>query len=219
MNINCPKCGTQISVAVPRGSSFSAQYYEDPNVDKSAVDTSKHNIKEERDFNGYTLSYRWLSEGFPWFILIFAVFWNLISIPVFILAVLPAILKGEVFAFIFILHPLVGFFFFYFCMAKLLNRTIVRISNDLIFVNFAPLPWYGKKMYRAGDIDQFYVERYVSHHQNRRPIRKHKVKALLNNGMHEELVKGIKLAKDAIAIEQSLEKYLNIEDREVQPEN
>lgn len=177
----------------------------------------EHRVKVNRDYNGISLELPWSQNGRQWGLLIFAIFWSSISMPIFFNVMLPKLISfEEPAAFIFILHPLVGILMGYGAIASFINKSKLQISNNKLSIKIGPLFWLGNKEIDTRKIQQLYIEKYVAYSRNRYPVRKFQVKVLLEGNVNQVLIKGIKNYQNALAFEVLTEKYLNIEDKAVE---
>ena len=119
-------------------------------------------------------------------------------------------------ALLFIIHPMVGISIGYYVLARFLNKTSLKINRDKLKVKVGPLPWFGSKEFETKVIRQLYVERYVPYTRNRMPVINYQVKIILDGHVNSVLLKGIEQYHNALAFEVLTEKYLNIEDQEVE---
>jgi hypothetical protein len=186
-------------------------------VDNGDKVLGEHDVVVNRDYDGIELKYPWRKGGIKWFFLIFAIFWNAISLPAFFFAILPKILSGEEpMAILFIIHPMVGITIGYYVLASFLNKTSLKIGREKLNVKVGPLPWFGSKEFDTKDVRQLYVERYVPYTRNRMPVINYQVKIMLDGHVNSVLLKGIDQYHNALAFEVLTQKYLNIEDQEVE---
>ncbi len=156
-------------------------------------------------------------SGVSSFLTFFTILWNALVLPF----VLVAIANGELMMLAGIsLHLLVGVSLIYYTLAMLLNTTYILVNHHRLTIEHKPLrlPFYPNRDLSVAEIDQAYVEKYVASRTNGRPDWAHAVVAALKDGEHMKLVKGLKNPRQALYIEQEIERFLDIEDRPVEGE-
>lgn len=164
------------------------------------------------------------ARGPAFFLLFFSGFWNSIVL-VFVVAAAFGDMKDKsgndpgCFIWIF-LTPfiLVGLVTAYIALALLLNKTTIRVEGNELTVSHGPMRWPGAKTLDASRIDQLYCTEYVAYTQNRRPVYRLMVQALMLDGSRVDLIKGVEDAGQALYLEQILERHLGIQDRPVRDE-
>lgn len=153
-------------------------------------------------------------RGPGYFLLFFAGFWNLL-LSSFVFG--PG--ASDAFTWLFITpFILIGLGTAYTALAILLNRTIIQVEDSELRVSHHPLPWPGATRVDPTQIHQLYCSEYVAYTQNKRPQYRMKVHALMRDGSHLDLIRGIEDAGQALYLEQLLEEHLGIEDRRVKGE-
>jgi hypothetical protein len=105
----------------------------------------------------------------------------------------------------------------YCCLAGWLNRTHIFISNEKIVVKHRPLPFWGNKTLFAPDIKQLYAMEKISSSGEGGSVT-YEVHAIPHSGRRVKLVRGLDSSKQALFIEQEIEKYLGIQDAPVRGE-
>lgn len=159
------------------------------------------------------LTYQW-RNGHYVLLLILAFLWNTSTIMWFALmlsnnAYLMAML-GMIYAF-------GGISLLYLGIAGFLNSTMIKIDDFRLTVTHQPILWLYTPELRRDDI----VQLYCTLHINRGRTYTHysyQLHAIVKNGKHICLLKGIEKAEQAQFLEQEIEKFLGIKDRYVKGE-
>lgn len=115
-------------------------------------------------------------------------------------------------------HLAVGVGLSYFTLCLFLNRTVVSIAGGLLTVRHGPLPWPGNRELPVDDLEQLYCEEVISRGKNG-TSRTWKVHALDRRGAQVTLLSGLDDRTQARFIEQTVEEWLEIEDRPVEGED
>lgn len=162
------------------------------------------------------ITWRQTTKGIGFFIF-FALFWNGI-LSIFIVT---ALVTGAYEMILFTsLHLLIGLGLIYYILSVMLNKTYIFVSRREISVEHRPirLPFYPNRSITAMDLDQLFVQKYVSGKTNGRPNHAFSVIARMRTGSDITLVKGLRQPEQATYVEQQIEKFLNIEDRVIEEE-
>jgi len=179
----------------------------------------------EDDGQSLTIRQRW----FQWalvFLLFFAIawdsflvgwYWMLTSGPFGGDQGMPGPFKLIFFVFP-IAHVAVGVGLTYFVLAGFLNSTVIRVAHGILSVRHGPLPWRGNLDMPTDGIEQIYCQNKLRTHHRRRGHSStsmiYEVHAVVA-GQKRKLLSGLHDADHALFVEQSLERYLSIEDRSV----
>lgn len=158
------------------------------------------------------------------FLLFFSGFWNSV-VSVFVVGAATGTLKDEggmgpgCFIWVF-LTPfiLIGLGTGYAALALLLNKTTIKVEGNELSVRSGPLRWAGNKTLDASQISQLYCAEYVAYQQNKQPVYRFKVHAMMLDGSRVDLIPGCEDAGQALYLERLLERHLGIEDRPVKDE-
>lgn len=164
------------------------------------------------------------ARGPAFFLLFFSGFWNSI-VSVFVVAAASGSMKDEsgapagCFIWVF-LTPfiLVGATTAYVALALLLNKTTIQVEGNELRIRNGPLRWPGSKTLDASRISQLYCTEYVAYQQNKQPVYRFKVHAMMLDGSRVDLIPGCEDAGQALYLEQLLERHLGIQDRPVKDE-
>ena len=118
------------------------------------------------------------------------------------------------------IHSLIGIGLIYYILSVLLNKTYVLVSKREISIEHRPLriPFYPNRNISSRDVDQLFIQKYVSSKTNGRPNHAFSVLARMKTGSDITLVKGLRQPEQATFVEQQIEKFLLIEDRSVEEE-
>jgi hypothetical protein len=152
--------------------------------------------------------------GLRGFMLVFSLGWNAITWPM----VVSGLLHGSVNP-VFVSHPLVGIGVAYFTLALWLNRTTITVDRRAVTVTRGPLKWPKAKVEIPRlSIDQLYVEEYVGHEENDRPVKAFRVMARMQDGEPVCVDKGMYTYEHARALEDWIERELGVKDVPVDAE-
>lgn len=117
-----------------------------------------------------------------------------------------------------IAHVAVGVGLTYFVLAGFLNSTVIRVADGMLSVRHGPLPWRGNLDLPTDGIEQIYCQNKLrtNRHDDGRTTTsmQYEVHAVIN-GQKQKLLGGLYEADQAIFIEQRLERFLGIEDRQI----
>ncbi len=151
------------------------------------------------------------------FLTLFALIWNGILFPVAFFA----ILSGEFHMLIFMsLHLTVGIGLLYYIFATFVNTTYITVDERQVSVEHRPLkvPFYPNRSIPTNDIEQIYVDKYVASTSNGSPNYAYAVQAILKNRKRVKLLAGMDDPQQSLYVEQEIESFLDIPDREVEEE-
>lgn len=179
----------------------------------------------ENDGMELTIRQRWFQWGLL-FLLFFAIawdsflvgwYWMLTSGPFGGNNVMPDPMKLIFFVFP-IAHVAVGVGLTYFVLAGFLNSTVIRVADGILSVRHGPLPWRGDLDLPSDEIEQIYCQNKLrssrddnGHASTSMSYEVHAVVA----GLKRKLLSGLHEADHALFVEQTLERFLKIEDRAV----
>ena len=155
------------------------------------------------------------TKGFG-FMTLFTFIWNLILLPIVFTSVMSGqfeILIGAG------LHILVGLGLMGYIASVFVNTTDIVIDKRFLEISHRPikLPFFKKHKIPSQDIKQLYVTRYVASRTNGVPSHAYALYAILHNGKKIEILKGMN-RETQLYIEQEIEDYLEIKDRNVKRE-
>ena len=213
--IHCPKCYKLVSYLEERSIYLCSPcnlYFEKEDYEmlrKKYLNINTKGISIVENDHHIKMVYRWEKN---YFLLFFSLFWSYLSFS-FFAASLEQIVEnglGDIFMFV---YPLVGIFLLYWTGATCINSTSVVVTQNKIRVFCSPMPWPGMNInYTIKNIEQLYVEKYVSYHQNKKPIYRYKI-VLKEKIKSLDLIKGIEKYEVAITLENYMERYLDIQDK------
>lgn len=153
-----------------------------------------------------------------WFIVMFTLIWNGFLLFFAIVALISG--SGLNVLLYMSLHIAVGLGLAYYCLCCLFNQTKISVNSRSIKVTYGPLPvpFYKNKAIDTIDIEQLFVERYVSSSSNKQP--NYAFRLIVITKSHEliKLMQGLKTPTQALFTEQEIEKYIKIQDRPVEGE-
>ena len=177
------------------------------------------------DVDGSELMIRWRwFQAVLFFLLFFAIawdsflagwYWMLTSEPFGGHAGMPGPFKLIFFVFP-IAHVAVGVGLTYFVLAGFLNSTVIRVFDGTLSVRHGPLPWRGNLDLPSDEIEQIYCQNKFRTSRNEdghtSSSMQYEVHAIVA-GQKRKLLGGLHEADHALFIEQTLERFLKIEDR------
>lgn len=156
---------------------------------------------------------RWFSVKL-FFLLFFCVFWNGFMVFWHVMAIASGAWFMSLFG---LLHTAVGIGVAYGTAAGFLNTTVIRAGQGMLEVTHGPLPWGGNKSLPSHDIQQLFCCEH-RHHSKNGVHYTFEVLAVSRNQAKDKLLDGLDDADQALFIEQELERFLGLKDREVEGE-
>ena len=157
-----------------------------------------------------TLEWPWKAKG-NMFLMGFSIFWNAI-----VLFIVGGLLIQDGFNIITLLpvsiHLIIGVALFYSALARQMNRTTLTVNKQQLSVDIGPLPWFGKKQIKSGDLEQLYVIEAGSETTGNRKTILYSIHAILKNKKKITLVRGIRDRERGLEIEKLIEEHLGIQD-------
>ncbi len=229
LTLQCPSCGGK-TVFAPGSDRFVCQYCGNEHIfrlptaaaSRYANDQSferKHLprprprevIVQQRD-HSLVFSWRWFSLKYIPMVFFciawdaFLCFWYSMAFKMegtpWIMVVFP------------IVHVAVGVGLTYSTLAGFINRTTLRLDGQKFIVQYDPLPWYGEVKVPVDELDQLYCkESHTSSDSGSHYS--YQLCALLKDGRKLDLVKNLESPDLAAYLEQQIETWLRIPDREV----
>ena len=182
----------------------------------------------DNDGHELTIRQRWF-QGALFFLLFFAIAWDsflvgwhwmLTSGPFGGNDGMPGPFKLIFFVFP-IAHVAVGVGLTYFVLAGFLNSTVIRVVDGMLSVRHGPLPWRGNLDMATDEIEQIYCQNKLrtnhNHDGHTSTSMSYEVHAVVA-GQKRKLLGGLHEADHALFVEQTLERFLKIEDRAVHGE-
>jgi len=113
-----------------------------------------------------------------------------------------------------IAHVAVGVGLTYSTLAGFINRTTLLLDSQKLTVHYDPLPWVGEVTAPIDQLQQLYCKE--SHSSTENGVKySYQLCALLKDGRKLDLVKGLESPDLAAYLEQQVETWLNIPDRQV----
>lgn len=227
MKLSCPLCLQEVSAedinlvrevakcsACNNVFSFSDKLREfaAASAPRQTIDTpSRFQIQNGPD--GFSIIRPWFRPA-VFFFLFFAIFWNAI-VGSFVVKIVMSGNWGTLWPASF--HILAGLAVGYGCLAMFINRTRISVTYDVLRVQHGPLPMPGGKVVPRSDVKQLYSDERVTYGKHGRHVR-YGVKVILRNGGEIDLVDGLSERKEALFIEQQVEKFTGIKDEAVRDE-
>lgn len=144
---------------------------------------------------------------------VFTLMWNILLLPF----VISGLMAGQAQILLFAgAHIAVGLSLLYGILAKLFNKTNISVTQRKIEISTSPFPTPGKSKVEiaADELEQLYVNRYVSSTTNGVANYAYGLYAIHKNGSKFPLVKGLN-KESQLYLEQEIERYLDIIDTQV----
>lgn len=116
-----------------------------------------------------------------------------------------------------VFHFIIGVGLTYYCLAGLINKTMIEVTENTLYVKDMPLTFFRNMDIELASLDQFY-SREKRHRGKKLSWPSYEVHAILKTGRIIHLVSGLNKSEQALYIEQVLEDYLGITDRPVDGE-
>jgi len=150
------------------------------------------------------------SKGSTWFLLLFAVMWNIIILPTAVTMLTTGQIGGLI---AMSAHLTVGIGLIYYLLGVYLNYTDIYVTDEDITIETRPLknPFTKNRVIKTKDIKQLYVSRYVSSTTNGIANYAYALYAIDQSDRRNLLLKGMN-KESQLYIEQEIEQFLEIED-------
>lgn len=163
------------------------------------------------------LQYKWRSVKTNGFLTFFTLMWNAILFP-FVAGIIISGAWGMLF--FLSIHLTIGLSLLYYVISTWINTTYITVDEREVSVEHRPLkqPFNPERHFDINDVQQLFVERYVSSRTNGQPNYAFRVMLILKNGNRYKMVQGITQLDHARYIEQEIENYLGITDKKVMDE-
>lgn len=177
------------------------------------MEPKKYSISEQG--GELTISYRWMACQ-AYFLVFFCLVWDGFLVVWYSIAGN----EGDLMMLLFpIIHVAVGIGLTYYTICLFINRTNIQVSREEISISFAPLPWKGAKTVAIRDIVQFYVKEKVSSGKNG-PNYSYSLWMRDKAGNDKKFASGpaISSSEDAKFLEKKIEKFLGLQDYQVDGE-
>jgi hypothetical protein len=109
-----------------------------------------------------------------------------------------------------VVHVAIGIGLAYFALAGFLNRTVISIDHQQVFVQHGPIPWPGKIRMPTENIQEIIVAQHST--KNGRPTYAFAfdVNALMKSGQIVSLLKNLDARDQALYIQQIIEQHLRL---------
>jgi hypothetical protein len=168
-------------------------------------------VTVESKYDSLNIVYRWWSFKYL-FLVVFCIAWD--SFLVFWYSMVS---QGA--PWIMILFPIghvaVGVGLTYYTIAGFMNRTFITINQQWITVTHGPLPWIGNKRIDRIQVGQLYAEELRSQSSRGGTSFQYLLNIILRDNTKLKLLAGLPSPDIALFIEQTIEEYLQIEDKPV----
>lgn len=149
------------------------------------------------------------------FLAFFTVFWN--AFLLFWYGVVLSQGAPLVMALFPLLHVAVGLFLAYLTAALFVNSTRIVLTRRSLSVRHGPLPWPGNKALEGEALDQLFTREQVHHGKNGTQL-SYDLVARSADGVEVVLVRRLEQPEEGLFLEQTLERWMGIEDRPVATE-
>ncbi|MEM7102663.1 MAG: hypothetical protein AAF502_05960 [Bacteroidota bacterium] len=173
-------------------------------------------IEVLRMFSQLEVSVDWRKAGKHW-VFWFSFIWN--AIMAFILLVTVGTGSGFVMLFL-IPFFLAGMYMLYSSIGFLINKTYINVTGEKISVEHKPIKFLIQrdKHFASEEVKQLYVKKYEIGSQNDQPVYAYSLEMELKNKKTIPLIKQFHSADTARYVEQQIEHFLGIKDRETKEE-
>lgn len=214
--VTCPKCGKEVGAAdvnlaqavarcLPCNAVFNCGA---AGHHAKAVVAMPKGFVVDQSGPDFTLTRRWFGPA-AFGLLFFVIFWDGFLVMWYSMAFAGG---GPVLMKLFpLIHVAVGVGLTYFTACMFLNKTTIRVTHTDVAVKHGPLPWKGDMVLDRRTITQLYCEEHVTRGKHG-PNYSYNVWAVLK-GDRRKLVSDLSTPEQALFIEQTLEKRLNLADR------
>ncbi len=228
MEVNCPQCGKNVPgeniniekciAKCPSCSSiFQINGYQPK--DRAAITLPRFMTLESGE-NMLTITRRWIS-GSIYGLVLLCLAWN----GVFAMMVFVAFRSGSkgiplFFLIFFAILGLAGIIILYRTISAFVNRTTITVDRNLLAITHGPLPWFGNKQIRSQKIEQLYTKEVIkkAHGSRHSDVKRYELRAILTTKTAVKLLAKLDGPEQALFIEQEVEKFLGIKDKEVRGE-
>lgn len=139
----------------------------------------------------------------PWFA--FLIFWNVTAIGI----------GAWEMSFFSIFHVGIGVFIAVTALRQWLNTTVISVDRARLKIDIGPIPAAGRLDMPSSSIEQLFCTATEHHGKNGRRWNTYNVVAKIREGQERRIVSNLDTDRQAIFIEQQLEKHLSIRDRPV----
>ncbi len=100
---------------------------------------------------------------------------------------------------------------------QLVNRTRIRVTPGVLSIRQVPFPWFGNKTIPARSVKQLYCKEHEF--RSRHGVQySYALEVVLSGGRRRVLFRGFPRFEQVLYLEQQIESYLDIDDREVDGE-
>jgi hypothetical protein len=230
MQINCRYCASEIPAANINLDNLLAKCANCNAVFNIAGEVGMSSGEKPKQFKRDNVpmpKYVQVDEGFEelkitrkWFTLyqvplvFFAVFWNGFMLLWYGIALTTR--QGQMATFG-LLHLAVGLFLIYLVATNFINETLITVNNQSIDIKHGPIPAWGNKTLNPSDIAQIYCKEVISRGRRSTTIT-YEVSAIMHDQRRESLLTGLYNPEQALYIEQEIERFLGIQNQDVQGE-
>lgn len=165
------------------------------------------------------IDYKWRkTQNSNYFMLFFTLVWNAMILP----SAFAAVMSGEIGALLAMsIHIGVGVWLLLGQMSKFINSTYITVDEHYLTIDHRPInnPWFKGQKIPVGEIEQVFVKRTRSGTTNGVPNFGYSVIAIEKKRRREiPLIVGMRNSDKALFIEQEIEYFLGIEDKQVRGE-
>jgi predicted RNA-binding Zn-ribbon protein involved in translation (DUF1610 family) len=207
----CPYCGNEQIFRLPMAAA--PRYASDLPLERKRLPRPRpREVMVEQRNHGLLLSWRWFSLKYiP--MLFFCIAWD-----AFLCFWYNIAFRMESTPWIMIVFPIahvaVGIGLTYSTLAGFVNGTTLHLDSQKFMVQYDPMPWYGEVTVPVNELDQLYCKENRSSSDSGTHY-SYQLCALLKDGRKLDLVKNLESPDLAAYLEQQIETWLCIPDREV----
>ena len=172
-------------------------------------------ITIHKEFQQLRITRKWFDVKYI-YIAPFAFIWNAFLFYWYKMA-LPSSDIDWLFLLFPMLHVGMGIWLTYYVLTGLFNKTVIDVNFNSVNVKHSPFPYSGNKTLTSKTLIQLYCRRedFWSRFHGSSSFTVH---AITSKRENIKLLSGLENAEQALFIEQEIEKFLNIEDKQVKGE-
>ncbi|MEM1123737.1 MAG: hypothetical protein AAGJ18_25085 [Bacteroidota bacterium] len=165
------------------------------------------------------IDYKWRNtQSSNYFLLFFTLVWNAMILP----SAFAAVMSGELVSLLFMsVHIGVGVWLLLSQFSRFINSTYITVDEYYLTIDHRPIssPWFKNKKIPVDAIEQVFVKKERKGSTNGTPNFGYSIIAVDKRGRREiPLIEGMSKPDKALFIEQEIEYFLGIEDRNVKGE-
>jgi hypothetical protein len=195
----CRGCNDVFAFAVPSPASQEA----------AAPRPSKFKVLERE--GELEISWRWFNASHI-FMAFFCAAWDVFLVFWYTIAFTKGPAGFHWIAILFpIAHVAVGVGLTYATLAGFWNRTTVRVVRERLSIAHGPVPWFGNRSIRAGELRRLQGSLRPGHIRNGAPV--YQLVAVTQMGEEIRLLSGLQDSTQALFLEQQIGRFLDLRDQ------